>query len=95
VPRDARRCTTCGSRSATAAAIGISPKMRDVAFVDALVADLEAAYCVNQNAVFAAGFSYAGWMVNALACALPDSCTASHRSPGAAPRPTAREASRR
>jgi poly(3-hydroxybutyrate) depolymerase len=44
---------------------------RDVAFVDKLVADLEATYCVNQNAIFAAGFSYGGWMVNALACARP------------------------
>jgi polyhydroxybutyrate depolymerase len=44
---------------------------RDVAFVDKLVADVEATYCVNQNALFAAGFSYGGWMVNALACARP------------------------
>jgi poly(3-hydroxybutyrate) depolymerase len=36
-----------------------------------LLADLEATYCVNQNTIFAAGFSYGGWMVNALACARP------------------------
>jgi poly(3-hydroxybutyrate) depolymerase len=44
---------------------------RDVAFVDALVAEVEETHCVNQNAVFAIGFSYGGWMVNALACARP------------------------
>jgi polyhydroxybutyrate depolymerase len=44
---------------------------RDVRFVDAVVEDAETKYCVDPGAVFAVGFSYGGWMVNALACARP------------------------
>ena len=45
---------------------------RDVAFVDAILRDVEASSCVDENAVFAVGFSYGGWMANALACDRPN-----------------------
>jgi polyhydroxybutyrate depolymerase len=49
----------------------LGPDERDVAFVDAVLAEIEANYCVDRRSIFAVGFSYGGWMVNALACARP------------------------
>jgi polyhydroxybutyrate depolymerase len=40
----------------------------DVAFFDALVADLPSRYCVDTTRIFAAGFSMGGYMANQLAC---------------------------
>ena len=40
----------------------------DVAFFDALVADLTSRYCVDTTRIFAAGFSMGGYMANQLAC---------------------------
>ncbi|MEU1268399.1 ricin-type beta-trefoil lectin domain protein [Streptomyces sp. NPDC005799] len=42
---------------------------QDVAFVDAMVSQIEAGLCVDTTQVFSAGFSYGGAMSYALACA--------------------------
>jgi len=42
---------------------------RDVAFVDALLAQLATELCYDPARVFAAGFSYGGYMSNTLGCA--------------------------
>lgn len=42
---------------------------RDVAFYDALRAQLEAQYCVDTTRVFSTGHSFGGYMSNALGCA--------------------------
>ena len=44
---------------------------QDVAFVDNMIARLEAGLCVDTAQRFALGFSYGGGMSNALACARP------------------------
>jgi len=44
----------------------------DVAFTDAIIAQLEAAFCIDTTRVFATGFSYGASMSYALACARPD-----------------------
>lgn len=44
----------------------------DVAFVDAMIAQIEDALCVNQQARFAMGFSYGGAMSYSLACSRPN-----------------------
>ncbi len=54
-----------------AAAWNLTADGPDVVFVDAILRDVEASYCVDTRAVFAVGFSYGGWMANALACARP------------------------
>ena len=41
---------------------------RDVAFFDALLADVSGAACIDPRAVFATGFSYGGYMTNVLGC---------------------------
>jgi poly(3-hydroxybutyrate) depolymerase len=46
-----------------------NPGGQDVAFVDAMVSQLEAGLCVDTTQVFSAGFSYGGAMSYALACA--------------------------
>ncbi|MDH6553950.1 poly(3-hydroxybutyrate) depolymerase [Streptomyces sp. SAI-117] len=45
-----------------------NPGGQDVAFVDAMVNQIEAGLCVDTNQLFAAGFSYGGAMSYALAC---------------------------
>jgi polyhydroxybutyrate depolymerase len=40
----------------------------DIAAVDAIIADLEASYCVDKNKVFLTGFSKGAYFVNQLAC---------------------------
>ncbi len=45
---------------------------RDVALFDAVLKDVEAGYCVDEKSLFAVGFSYGGYMVNALGCARAD-----------------------
>jgi hypothetical protein len=40
----------------------------DVQLFDALVQDIGARYCIDQNRVFATGFSYGGSMANSLGC---------------------------
>jgi polyhydroxybutyrate depolymerase len=49
----------------------LKPNQRDIALIDAVRSDLERKYCVDSGAVFAFGFSYGGYMANALACARP------------------------
>ncbi|WP_199044646.1 alpha/beta hydrolase family esterase, partial [Glycomyces salinus] len=45
---------------------------RDVAFVDAMIQQIEADLCVDQSQRFSLGFSYGGAMSYALACARPN-----------------------
>ncbi len=45
---------------------------KDVLMFDAVKKDLDATYCVNDARIFATGFSYGGWMANALGCARGD-----------------------
>ncbi|MER6411163.1 ricin-type beta-trefoil lectin domain protein [Streptomyces humidus] len=45
-----------------------NPGGQDVAFVDAMVSQIEAGLCVDTTQLFAAGFSYGGGMSYALAC---------------------------
>ncbi|WP_333741544.1 RICIN domain-containing protein [Streptomyces sp. IBSBF 2806] len=45
-----------------------NPGGQDVAFVDAMVSQLEAGLCVDTTQLFSAGFSYGGAMSYALAC---------------------------
>jgi pimeloyl-ACP methyl ester carboxylesterase len=45
---------------------------RDVAFTDAILAQLEAGLCIDTSRIFATGFSYGAGMSYALACARPD-----------------------
>ncbi len=44
----------------------------DVAFTDAILAQLENALCIDTSRIFATGFSYGAGMSYALACARPD-----------------------
>lgn len=44
----------------------------DVAFTDAIVAELEADLCIDKSRVFATGFSFGGAMAMALACTRAD-----------------------
>jgi poly(3-hydroxybutyrate) depolymerase len=44
----------------------------DVAFTDAILAQLEAGLCIDETRIFATGFSYGAGMSYALACARPD-----------------------
>lgn len=44
----------------------------DVAFTDAILAQLEAGLCIDTGRIFASGFSYGAGMSYALACARPD-----------------------
>ena len=45
---------------------------QDVAFTDAMLAQLEAGLCIDTGRIFATGFSYGAGMSYALACARPD-----------------------
>jgi hypothetical protein len=45
---------------------------QDVAFTDAILAQLEAGLCIDTTRIFATGFSYGAGMSYALACARPD-----------------------
>ena len=45
---------------------------QDVAFTDAILAQLEAGLCIDTGRIFATGFSYGAAMSYALACARPD-----------------------
>lgn len=49
----------------------LSAKGRDVALFDALAAKLESELCVDGKRVFSFGFSFGGYMSNALGCARP------------------------
>jgi poly(3-hydroxybutyrate) depolymerase len=44
----------------------------DLAFVDAMLAEIEGAYCVDQKRVFAAGHSFGGYMTNLVGCERAD-----------------------
>ena len=46
--------------------------VQDVAFTDAILAQLEAGLCIDTTRIFATGFSYGAGMSYALACARPD-----------------------
>ncbi len=45
---------------------------RDIAFTEAMVADVQANYCVDNDRLFSTGFSYGGMMSFAVACELSD-----------------------
>ncbi|MGD0249253.1 MAG: feruloyl esterase, partial [Candidatus Limnocylindrales bacterium] len=45
---------------------------QDVAFTDAILAQLEAGLCIDTGRIFATGFSYGAGMSYAVACARPD-----------------------
>ena len=45
-----------------------SPTGVDVAMFDAVLKSVEGSYCVDQRRVYAAGFSWGGWMATALGC---------------------------
>jgi polyhydroxybutyrate depolymerase len=64
----------------------------DMAFVDALVAHVAGNYCVNPRGVFAVGFSWGGWMSNAVGCARGDVFRAVTSAEGGGPRGTCRGA---
>src|ERR671927_403327 len=58
-----------GLRAPAAASTGwANPGGQDVAFVDALVNQIESGLCVDTTQLFSAGFSYGGAMSYALAC---------------------------
>jgi polyhydroxybutyrate depolymerase len=40
----------------------------DIAMFDAVLASMSSKFCIDQKAVFAMGFSYGGWMANAVGC---------------------------
>jgi len=42
----------------------------DIRFVSVLIDSLEANYCIDKSKVYATGFSWGGWMVNAVGCAM-------------------------
>jgi polyhydroxybutyrate depolymerase len=44
----------------------------DVAFFDAMVADVKARFCSDENRVFAVGYSSGSWLVNQLTCIRAD-----------------------
>ena len=44
----------------------------DLAFVDALLAELEARICIDPSRIYATGFSMGGEMANAVGCSRPD-----------------------
>ncbi len=44
----------------------------DIAFTEAMVADVQAKYCVDNTRIFSTGFSYGGMMSFAIACELSD-----------------------
>lgn len=44
----------------------------DLKFIQVLLDTLKANYCVDQTKVFATGFSWGGWMANAVGCAMGD-----------------------
>ncbi len=45
---------------------------KDIAMFDAVKKELDASYCVDDARIFGVGFSYGGWMANALGCARGD-----------------------
>lgn len=45
---------------------------QDVAFAKAMLAALNADYCIDAQRVFSAGVSYGGWMTNTLGCQMPE-----------------------
>jgi poly(3-hydroxybutyrate) depolymerase len=64
---------------------------RDVRFVDALLADVALTFCIDEGAIFAVGYSYGGWMANALACARPRTVRAVVSIEGGGPMTTCSE----
>jgi poly(3-hydroxybutyrate) depolymerase len=60
----------------------------DVLLIDALVADLGARYCLDLNRIFAAGFSYGGWMATAAGCQRGDVMRAIASVAGGGPQQT-------
>lgn len=44
----------------------------DMLLFDAILSEVEQAYCVDRARVFATGFSYGGWMATQVACARPN-----------------------
>lgn len=54
----------------------VDPNGVDFPYFDAMLADIGARYCIDQNRVFAAGQSNGAYFVNALACHRPQSLRA-------------------
>ena len=48
------------------------PESADLAFVAALLTELEAQICIDPSRIYAAGFSQGGAMANAVGCSRPD-----------------------
>ncbi len=48
------------------------PESPDLAFVDALLDDLEARICIDRNRIYATGFSQGATMASAVGCSRPD-----------------------
>jgi polyhydroxybutyrate depolymerase len=44
----------------------------DVAFFDAMVADVKARFCADENRIFAVGYSSGSWLINQLSCIRAD-----------------------
>jgi len=45
---------------------------RDLAFVNAMIDDIERSHCVDPRRIYASGFSNGGWLSHMLGCALSD-----------------------
>jgi hypothetical protein len=61
---------------------------KDLAFFDAMVGSLESTLCVNEQRVFALGFSYGAYMVNHLGCKRSSTVRAIVAADGGFPGPT-------
>lgn len=57
-----------GTGSASGTCWDTSASGSDVAFFDAMVADVRARFCTDENRVFAVGYSSGSWLVNQLTC---------------------------
>lgn len=55
---------------------GLAPSNPDLAFVSALLDQLEATQCIDTSRVYASGFSDGAYLASALACAMSDRFTA-------------------
>jgi len=77
-----------GANAATA--WDLAENSRDMAFFDALVAQMEAQYCVDRDRIFATGQSFGALMTNAVGCFKGDVLRAIALAAGSGPRSTAR-----
>ena len=57
-----------GTGSASGTCWDASANGADVVFFDAMVADVKARFCTDENRVFVVGYSSGSWLVNQLTC---------------------------